>query len=131
MLELSYLAYRRAWCRLSDICVQRGFHVGELDHGTAADQSQTRGDAQIWSRTRYLHGEVTRFVDAQRRANRRCAVLSRSVQRPKGAALTAMLGAIGWMLATSRLRRVTCHTELVAIRVSEVRAVVVFVVLGP
>jgi len=28
----------------------------------------------------------------QRRANRRCAALSRSVQRPKGARLSAMLG---------------------------------------
>src|ERR1035437_3034073 len=32
--------------------------------------------------------------DAQRRANRRCAALSRSVQRPKGARLSAGLGII-------------------------------------
>ena len=56
-----------------------------------------------------------RLIPAQRRANRRCAALSRSVQRPKGARLSAGLcGTVGlhaWLLAKLPLRKLVADID--------------------
>ena len=59
-----------------------GFKVGRRRR-----RHEKRGGA--WVRGHRVSGLV------QRRANRRCAALSRSVQRPQGARLSAMLGLFG------------------------------------
>ena len=66
---------------------------GQRLDGKCSRRKGSAGKSDSLSEVVKQCGQIAeRFHGAERRANRRCAALSRSVQRPKGARLSAMLG---------------------------------------